>query len=140
MCGQIHDAPPFLGSLYEVGGMADSNTVKLAQYFDKQFMQNMIGQHALWAHTDKADFKELEKYGADSLTIAMTTKILDDLSIKTNLNKGKNGKDTLHDNAINNTITINIIIVYIAAGILILLLITTSYLLLRKSKNLKVHT
>jgi hypothetical protein len=140
MCGQIHDAPPFLGSLYEVGGMADSNTVKLAQYFDKQFMQNMIGQHALWAYTDKADFKELEKYGADSLTIAMTTKILDDLSIKTNLNKGKNGKDTLPDNAINNTITINIIIVYIAAGILILLLITTSYLLLRKSKNLKVHT
>ena len=98
------------------------------------------GQASCIENRIRLNRKLLEKYGADSLTIAMTTKILDDLSIKTNLNKGKNGKDTLPDNAINNTITINIIIVYIAAGILILLLITTSYLLLRKSKNLKVHT
>ena len=49
----------------------------------------MIGQHALWAYTDEADYKELEKYGADSLTITLTQNILNDLSIRTTLNPEK---------------------------------------------------
>jgi hypothetical protein len=64
MCGQLHDDLPFVQSDYNFGGMADRNVVKLAKYLDEKYLQNMVGQHALWAYTDNADFKELKKYGS----------------------------------------------------------------------------
>ncbi len=49
MCGQLHCDPPYIESTYKIGELSDTNTVKLALYFEKKFIQNMIGQHALWA-------------------------------------------------------------------------------------------
>jgi len=136
MCGQIHDASPYIESTYTVGELSDSNTVKLAQYFEKNFIQNMIGQHALWAYTDEADLKELKKYGADSLTISLTKNILNDLSIKTTLNTEKQKEKVLHD----NTIKVSKILIYGTGGLVLILLTTTIYLLFRRRKSDKINT
>jgi hypothetical protein len=136
MCGQIHDGAPYIESTYKVGELSDSNTVKLAKYFEKNFIQNMIGQYALWAYTDEADLKELEKYGADSLTIDLTKNILNKLSIKTTLNNEKQIEETLPD----NTIKVSKILIYSTGGLVLLLLITTIYLLVRKRRNDEINT
>ena len=136
MCGQIHDAPPYFESTYKVGELADSNTVKLAQYFEKNFIQNMIGQHALWAYTDEADLNELEKYGADSSTIALTEKILNDLSIKTILNSEKQTEEILPD----DTVTIHKIFIYGTGGLVLVLFTTIVYLLISRKKNNEPNT
>ena len=136
MCGQIHDDPPYTESIYKVGELSDSNTVKLAQYFEKNFIQNMIGQHALWAYTDEADYKELEKYGADSLTIALTQNILNDLSIRTTLNPEKQTEEALPA----NTITVSKYLIYGSSGLVLLLLTTTFYLLVRRRRNEEINT
>lgn len=136
MCGQIHDGAPYIESTYKVGELSDSNTVKLAKYFEKNFIQNMIGQHALWAYTDEADFKELEKYGADSLTIDLSKNILNELSIKTTLNNEKQTKEVLPD----NTIKVSKILIYCTVGLVLLLLITSIILLFKRKKNDEINT
>jgi hypothetical protein len=110
--------------------------VKLAQYFEKNFIQNMIGQHALWAYTDEADVKELEKYGADSLTLTLTQNILNNLSIKTTLNAEKQKEEVLPD----NTIEVNKFLIYGLGGLVLLLLTTTIYLLVRRRRNDAINT
>jgi hypothetical protein len=136
MCGQIHDAPPYIESTYKVGSLSDSNTVKLAQYFEKFFIQNMIGQHALWAYTDEADLNELEKYGADSLTIILTKNILNNLSIKTALNTEKQKEEVLSEKKIE----VNKIIIYGTGALVLLLLSTIIILLFRKRKSDEINT
>lgn len=138
MCGQIHDAPPYIGSIYEVGLQADSNTVRLAQYFDEYFIQNMIGQHALWAYTDGADLKDLEKYGADSLSIALTTNILNNLSIKTTLNAEEEVEEQIEEDSLKNTIEVDVILIYISGSLLFILLISTIYLIFRRKRSNEV--
>ena len=85
MCGQIHDGSPIIESTFKVGEMGDSGLVKLANYLGDHFIQNMPGQHAVWAYTDQVDTTELIKYGADSLSLAATTEILKDLGLETKL-------------------------------------------------------
>jgi hypothetical protein len=131
MCGQIHDDPPYVKSTFKVGELSDSNTVRLAQYFEKNFIQNMIGQHALWAYRDEADVKELEKYGADSLTLILTINILNDLSIQTTLNTKKQKEEVLPDNAIE----VNQFLIFGSGGLFLLLLTTIIYLLVRRRND-----
>ena len=136
MCGQINDAPPYIESTYKVGELADSNAVKLAKYFENNFIQNMIGQHALWAYTDEADLKELEKYGADSVTIALTTNILNDISIKTTLNSEEKIEEVLPDNIFE----VSKILIYCTGVIVLLLLTSTVYLLFRRKRHDEINT
>ena len=134
MCGQIHYAPPYIESLYNIGGLVDSSIVKLTQYFDKYYIQNMIGQHALWAYTDEADLNELKKYGADSLTIEMTKNILNDVNIQTKLTEIK---DNMQIDQTNNQISVNRYIVYGTGGLLIILTISILILFIRRMKKNK---
>ena len=130
MCGQIHDDPPYIETAYVVGKLADSSTVKLAQYFEKNFIQNMIGQHALWAYTDEANFKELEIYGADSLSIYKTKEILNSLALETKLTEElaiSKGTET-------DLISINRYYLFVGAGLL-LILTTISITLVFRSKK-----
>ena len=136
MCGQIHDASPYFETTYAVGELSDSNTVKIAQYFEKNFIQNMIGQHALWAYTDEAGVKELEKYGADSLTIALTQNILNELSIKTTLNS----ENQIEEVSSSDTIEVNKFLIYGTCTLVILSLTSTIYLLFRRRKNDEIST
>ena len=136
MCGQINDDPPYTESTYKLGELSDSNAVKLAQYFERNYIQNMIGQHALWAYTDEADVKDLEKYGADSLTIALTRNILNDLSIKTTLTNERQIEEVLPDNIIE----VSKILIYGTGALVLLLLTSTIYLLFRRKWNDEINT
>ena len=130
MCGQIHDNAPYIETTYLVGDFADKNTVKLARYLEKNLIQNMIGQHALWAYRDKVNFQELKKYGADSLTINLSNDILENLSLKNNLNIKKKKSIKTHDASIK----VSKVIVYLFCGVLILLLLIIILLLIRSRK------
>jgi len=85
MCGQLHENAPTAMDNFKVGELADSSIVKLATYLNDNYIQSMVGQHALWACTDRATFEDLKKYGADSASIAMTKYILTNLKIVTEL-------------------------------------------------------
>ena len=85
MCGQLHDAAPIIETTFRIGELADTGLVKLANYLGDNYIQNMLGQHAMWAYTDEADFEELKKYGADSISITKTKEILKNLDLKTKL-------------------------------------------------------
>ena len=85
MCAQIHDKAPDIETIFRIGEMADSNLLRLANYLDANYLQNMLGQHAVWAMTDQADFEELKKYGADSNSVIKTKEILNELNLTTKL-------------------------------------------------------
>ena len=85
MCAQLHNKAPSIETTFRIGEMADSNLLNLANYLNDNYIQNMLGQHAVWAVTDQADFDELKKYGADSNSIIKTKSILNDLNLATKL-------------------------------------------------------
>jgi hypothetical protein len=128
MCGQLHYDPPYIESTYKIGDLSDTNTVNLALYFEKKFIQNMIGQHALWAYTDKAAFKELKKYGADSISISLTANILNELKIETALNTKKSTTELITD----ETIQVSKLIFYGTAALIFFLLTTIIFLIFKK--------
>jgi hypothetical protein len=133
MCGQMHEGAPFIEATYKVGELADSGLVKLAKYLGENYIQNMIGQHAVWAYTDTADFEELKTYGADSLTIEMTRWILDSVGLVTKLNpKVINPPVTPEDTM---EVSINKYYVYTGFGLLVLFSVTTVVLIYRSRKK-----
>ena len=91
----------------------------------------MIGQHALWAYTDKADYKELEKYGADSLSIKLTADILNALSIETKLKPKKPKTEIIPD----ETIQVRLGVFYGVVALFVILLFTIIYLFVAKRKR-----
>lgn len=131
MCGQLHDAAPNIETTFRIGELADTGLVKLANYLGDNYIQNILGQHAMWAFTDEADFEELKKYGADSLSIAKTKEILKDLNLETKLT----AKVLL--TAVDGTdeISINRYYVFGGAGLLLVLTTTTIILLLRRKRK-----
>lgn len=52
MCAQIHNKAPNVETTFRIGEMADSNLLNLVYYIDANYIQNMLGQHAVWAVTD----------------------------------------------------------------------------------------
>ena len=137
MCGQLHDDPPYINSEYKVGELSDSITVKLARYFDQHYIQNMIGQHALWAYTDKANYEELKTYGADSLSIILTSQILDSLSIETVLNPQKNEIKAVDQKAVkvDDSITIKKYWLYVTGGVGLILIFSMVILIFKKTRK-----
>ncbi len=135
MCGQLHDKAPYIETVFGIGGMADSGTVKLAKYLGDNYIQNMIGQHALWAFTDQADFEELKKYGADSISIAKTKDILKNVDLETKLTP----KVPPVVVVVSDDITLNPYIVYSGLGIIVLLTTATIILILRRKKKTNIN-
>lgn len=127
MCTEFHDFPPSIGTTFRIGNMADSSLLKLAKYLEKSYMQNMVGQHAVWAFTDQVSFNDLKNYGADSLSIERTKEILNEVKLETSLNKDLIIKS-------EETIKINRYFVYGGIG-LILILCSTLITLLAKRKE-----
>lgn len=134
MCGQLHDAAPIIESTFSIGTLADNDLVKLATYLGENYIQNMTGQHAMWAYTDGADLKELEKYGADSLSILKTKDILYSLNLETNLSPKLAVVKVVKLEEFNESDNMNINPYYVYAGAgLILLLASTTLILIIKS-------
>ena len=131
MCGQLHDAAPNIETTFRIGELADTGLVKLANYLGDNYIQNMLGQHAMWAFTDQADFEELKKYGADSLSIAKTKEILNNLNLETKLTP----KLVVEQNEETNEMRINRYYVFAGAGLLLILATTTIILIFRRKKE-----
>jgi hypothetical protein len=132
MCGEIHDFPPFVGSLYKVGSMANRNTRRLAKYFDEHYIQNMAGQHTLWAFTDAADVKELKKYGADSISLKLCEDILDEMAIETKLNAKKKISNETKELKKKHGIFLSEFVVYLFGGLILVLAGITTFLMIKK--------
>ena len=133
MCTQIYYHPPSTAKEFNIGGMADTNLVKLAKYIQSNYCQNMIAQHAVWAYTDKVNFDTLKKYGADTISVKRTIEILNAVNIVTPLNKTFT-KPGLKQNPAP-TMTLNSYIVYGGVGLIGLLSLTTITALIRRKKN-----
>jgi hypothetical protein len=131
MCGQLHDAAPNIETTFRIGELADTGLVKLANYLGDNYIQNMLGQHAMWAFTDEAEFEELKKYGADSLSIAKTKEILNNLNLETKLTP----KLVAAKNEETNEMSLNRNYVFTGAGLLCILATTTIILLFRRKKK-----
>lgn len=131
MCGQLHDAAPNIETTFRIGELADSGLLKIANYLGENYIQNMLGQHAMWAFTDEADFEELKKYGADSLSIDKTKEILRELDLETKLTP----KILVTEVDDKNEISINRNYVFVGAGLLLLLTTTTIILIFRRRKK-----
>lgn len=76
MCGEIHDKPPFYGVKYSLGAIANSSVLKTIQVIEREYLQNMVGQHMIWSVANNASKAELVKYGADSISLLRTTNTL----------------------------------------------------------------
>jgi len=131
MCGQLHDASPNIMAAFSVGALGDTGLVKLANYLGENYIQNMPGQHALWAYTDQADFDELKKYGADSLSIAISKEILYHLGLETKLSP----KLVVASVEESNDISINRYFIYAGLGLLFILVSTIVILIVKRPKN-----
>ena len=130
MCSEIHKRSPNVVTTYRFGEMADSGLIKLAKYIEKSHMQNMVGQHAVWAYTDQAKFDDLKKYGADSNTIFITKEILNAVNLETALNKKpENIEEKI------TTFTINRYYDYGGLGLILILTITTITLIIVRKKK-----
>lgn len=76
MCGEIHDKAPYAGVMYQLGEMADSNLLSTIKVIEREYLQNMIGQHMMWAVANQVNKDELVKYGADSISLNRTASFL----------------------------------------------------------------
>jgi hypothetical protein len=95
MCGEIHDEAPYYGMKYSMGGMADSSLLPTIELIEKEYLQNMVGQHMMWAVANNANKAELIKYGADSISLVRTINSLKSNNITCNLVKEVNGSNAI---------------------------------------------
>ena len=157
MCSEIHDKVPATFTKYKVGKLADQNLVSIAKTISESYMQNVIGQGAVWAYTDNANVNDLMTYGANERTIELTLQLLDKAGVKTKLveeldfistDSIENKKDSLiialnkeldnaksEINSNSNKVKLDYYIVYSGIGLLIILVGTITYLAVKKTKD-----
>ena len=129
MCSEIHKYPPTNNTGFTYGDMANPGLIKLAKHIEATYMQNIIGQHAIWAYANQVSIKELSKYGADSTSIELTKKLLNDVNIVTKINSTIVIKDRTDIIKINKTILL------IVSGIAILIIVTMTFIALKKTRK-----
>jgi len=142
MCAEIHDGVPHRQTAYRIGTMADSNLVAITHAIDAMFMQNIVGQSAVWAYTDNATEQDIRKYGATNASIELTIQVLNSAGVSTLLNPPATvdsapavpPADTrLPETFPDSTfVPIESWVLYSACGIILLLLGTVVFLLIKK--------
>lgn len=130
MCGEIHDYSPSLESNYSIGNLAEKNIVRLANFFDKNYIQNMVGQHALWAYTDNVGLSELMAYGATVHSLRLSAEILGELKIQTPISSKKKYKIPRDKVASKPAI-----LVYVFSGLSLIFFSTTYYFWFLSKRN-----
>lgn len=142
MCSEIHNGMPHKQTAYKVGSIADKSLVAIANTIDEMFMNNIAGQGAVWAYTDKAEESDLRKYGATANSLRLTIEILNKAGVETKLNPTAIDTSTIHhsmqsiDNyQDDNYFSIKKYVVYGATGVILFLLGTTIVLIFRKRKS-----
>jgi hypothetical protein len=129
MCAQLHKKSPNIETAFRIGEMADSSLLSLANYLNDNYIQNMLGQHAVWAITDQVDYEGLKIYGADNSSILKTKEILSKLNIETKLTS-----DDKTD-AKSNEIKVNLYIYFSGLGLLFILTLTTVVLIFTRNRK-----
>jgi len=86
MCSEIHDNMPHKDLTFRIGEMADRNLVSIVTTIEAMFMQNIVGQDAVWAYTDNATEHDVRRYGATDASLALTRTLLDRGGVLTPLN------------------------------------------------------
>jgi len=85
MCSEIHKKAPWYGTLFRVGDQADRKLQKLVRFLELHDHQDMVGQHAVWAYTDRVGVEQLKAYGADNRSLHRTRAILRSVGLSTSL-------------------------------------------------------
>jgi hypothetical protein len=85
MCGEISDAGPSAGIFYDYGGLASEEVVKTAKMIQEKNIQNIIGQHTMWAVRNDADSTKLLHYGATLSSLQTIVNNLSEINIETKL-------------------------------------------------------
>jgi len=165
MCTQYHKGPPDIHTTFQIGSIADNSLVNISKYIESAYLQNIIGQDAIWAYTDKVNINDLKKYGADDNSIKITKSILDAVHVITSLNKINDPKKSKNDSnnssfnttkeiqkinivttidkvpvkteEVQTTMTINRYFVYSGIGMIFILSITVVYLIYKRKKDNK---
>ena len=136
MCTEFHNAAPSILVDFKIGEMAESNLIKLAKYIERMHLQNMIGQHAVWAITDQVSELDLIGYGADSLSIQLTKDALNSANLITRLNQETsiNIPSTSSEKKELTEITTNKTryLYYVGMGILLIISLTIISFVIRK--------
>ena len=145
MCTEIHDKVPNKLTTYKIQNITDSNLAKITTTIDDLYMNNIVGQGAIWAYTDTAMEVDLYKYGASEKTIQLTKEILNKAKVNTLLNPLPKDITSTNPNihSDDNYILMNKYFVYNSFGVLLALSITGFYLLynaLRNNDNKSVPT
>lgn len=144
MCTEFHDGMPTKNLKYTIGKVADNNLVKITQSIEDMFMNNIVGQGAVWAYTDNVTEKDLRKYGATNNSIKLTIELLNKANVFTQINKQiktivkkKKLKHALSEERKNdkNEIVINKPFFYFLNGLSILAIMLIIGLLIRIKKN-----
>lgn len=145
MCSEIHDGMPNKLTKYRVGKMADENLVTITKTINDKFMQNIVGQGAIWAYTDKATKDDLTKYGATENSLDLTIGILNNAGVTTKINPQptkiidstfiQTSEISLEENSGKNIVALNKSVAYSACGVIFLLLGSTLLLLFKNRKN-----
>ena len=76
MCTEMHNAGPDMHTTYRFGNQVDSSLMAITRAIEELYMQNFVGQSAVWAYTDEASKLDLAIYGATDSSLAMTRKVL----------------------------------------------------------------
>jgi hypothetical protein len=82
MCEEFRKNPPDIYVNYEIGKLATPTLCRLAKFIDIYNEQNLAGQYALWAVTDKATVREL---GENYPVLEHSQQILDKANIDFNI-------------------------------------------------------
>lgn len=141
MCSELHNGMPFEGVVYTIGEMADAELVAITEIAAKMFMQNVVGQGAVWAYTDNATEDDLRLYGATDASLPLTIEILNKAGVVTNINPSseeaiaEETEEVVTETQTTSQITLDAYLVYIGAGVILLLLFTTALSLFRKKNK-----
>lgn len=145
MCTEIKDGMPEDIRVYKIGNLADDKLRAITVTIENKYMQNVIGQGAVWAYTDHATESDLRRYGATQYTLAMTGELLTQSGTMTPFTKTQDSLDQaliipLSENEtsegmLNPTITLDLYVFYGATGVFLILLSITVYLAFKKRKK-----
>lgn len=86
MCSEMHDRGPNTLTFYSIGKMAPQSLRSIVRVIQQKGAQNVAGQSAVWAYTDRASRSDLRYHGATAATLKTTIAILNEAGVYTALN------------------------------------------------------
>lgn len=150
MCGEIQKAVPDVHQNFYLGELGSPELIVLANYLGENRIQNMIGQHALWAYTDQVGFEDLTRYGADSTSILKSIEILNNVELETALSLEftsvfENDEELALEEVVieqldedSEMLSVNRYYIYSGIGLIFILIISITVIVIKNRKRSNV--